>query len=184
MMSCNGLEDDSKMYILYHHEKLGMNDIAKELGRSKGSVQNRMSSKGYYYHPPIKDVKRGVKEMDEKERQQREVEAKLAYVLASVYIRIPWRKIGVKSAHTFFIERVRAASRASNIKKFIESLEKKVEVPMAQIETQYIDLLEENRAYALNVLRKETNYIVMLALENVDKLKEARKLKKQGQETL
>lgn len=122
--------------------------------------------------------------MDEKEHKQREVEAKLAYVLANVYIRIPWRKIGVKSAHTFFIERVRAASRAVNIKQFVESLEKKVEVSMIPVETEYMDLLEENRPYALNVLRKETNYIVMLALENVDKLKEARKLKEQGQATL
>ncbi|OPY23622.1 MAG: hypothetical protein A4E26_00736 [Methanobacterium sp. PtaU1.Bin097] len=122
--------------------------------------------------------------MDEKEHKEKEVEAKLAYILASVYIRIPWRKIGVKSAHTFFIERVRAASRASNIREFIESLEKKVEVPIAQIETQYIDLLEENRPYALNVLRKETNYIVMLALENVDKLRESKKLAEQGQATL
>ena len=64
--------------------------------------------------------------MEEKERNEKEVEAKLAYVLANVYMRIPWRKIGVKSAHTFFIERVRAASRASNIRKFVESLEKKV----------------------------------------------------------
>lgn len=122
--------------------------------------------------------------MEEKERNEKEVESKLAYILASVYIRIPWRKIGVKSAHTFFIERVRAASRASNIRQFIESLEKKVEVPMAQIETEYIDLVEENRAYALNVLRKETNYIVMMALENVDLLKESRKLEKEGQATL
>ena len=122
--------------------------------------------------------------MEEKERNEKEVEAKLAYVLANVYMRIPWRKIGVKSAHTFFIERVRAASRASNIRKFVESLEKKVEVPIIPVETEYLDLLEENRPYALNVLRKETNYIVMLALENVDKLKEARKLQEQGQATL
>ncbi len=117
--------------------------------------------------------------MEEKERQQREVEAKLAYILANVYIKIPWKKIGVKSAYTFFIERVRAASRASNVKEFIESLGAKVGVPLAQIETKYIDLVEENRGYALNVLRKETNYIVLLALENVDKLREVRKLDKQ-----
>ena len=101
-----------------------------------------------------------------------------------IYTRIPWRKIGVKSAHTFFIERVREASGAQNIKQFIEAACKNVEVPMVNIETEYIDFLEENRAYALNVLRKETNYIIMLALENATKIKEERKLAEKGQATL
>ena len=54
---------------------------------------------------------------------------------------------------------------------------------MVNIETEYIDFLEENRAYALNVLRKETNYIIMLALENATKIKEERKLAEKGQTT-
>lgn len=122
--------------------------------------------------------------MNENERLEREVEGKLAYVLAKVYIKIPWRKIGVKSAHTFFIERVREAAGAMNIKQFLESVEKNVEVSMINLDTGIIEFLEENRPYALNVLRKETNYVVMLALEQVDKLKEQRKLAEQGQKTL
>ena len=122
--------------------------------------------------------------MEENERLQKEVEAKLAYILAMIYTRIPWRKIGVKSAHTFFIERVREASGAQNIKQFIEAACKNVEVPMVNIETEYIDFLESNRPYALNVLRKETNYIVLLALENKEKLKEKQKLAKDGQVAL
>lgn len=122
--------------------------------------------------------------MDEREIKEKQVESKLAYVLANIYIKIPWRKIGVKSAHTFFTERVREASSAQNIKQFIESACRNVEVPMVKIETEYIDFLEGNRAYTLNVLRKETNYIVLLALENIDKLREQKKLAEKGQATL
>jgi len=124
------------------------------------------------------------KEMTEQEKLEMEVESKLAYVLGNVYIRIPWRKIGVKSAHTFFIERVREASGAKNVKQFIEAVEKNVEVPMIKVESEVVDFLEQNRPYALNVLRKETNYIVMLALEHVDELKEQRKLQEKGQTTI
>jgi 1-acyl-sn-glycerol-3-phosphate acyltransferase len=122
--------------------------------------------------------------MEEKKKLELETESKLAYLLAKIYIRIPWRKIGVKSAHTFFIERVREASGAVNVKQFTEALEKNVEVPMVNINTEIIEFLEENRPYVLNVLRKETNYIVMMALEQVDKMKEERKLAEQGQATL
>ena len=122
--------------------------------------------------------------MEENERLQKEVEAKLAYILGNVYIRIPWKKIGGSNAHTFFIERVREAASAVNVKQFVESLEKNVGVPMIVVESEYLDFLEDNRRYALNVLRKETNYIVLLALENVDKLKENRKLAEKGQATL
>lgn len=122
--------------------------------------------------------------MEENKKIELEVESKLAYLLANVYIRIPWRKIGVKSAHTFFIERVREASGAMNIKQFTEALEKNVEVPMINVATEITDFLEENRPVALNILRKETNYIVMLSLEQVDKLKEQRKLAEAGQKTL
>ncbi len=122
--------------------------------------------------------------MEENERLQKEVEAKLAYILGNVYIRIPWKKIGGSNAHTFFIERVREAAGAVNIKQFIEAVEDNVGVPIVIIETEYLDFLEDNRKAALNVLRKETNYIVLLALENVDKLKEAKKLAKEGQATI
>ncbi len=115
---------------------------------------------------------------------EHEVESKLAYLLAKTYIRIPWKQIGVKSAHTFFIDRVRAAAGSRNIREFMEELEKKVQVSFVDIHTEHIDVLEENKSIALRLLRKETNYIVLLALEQVDGLREQLKLKNKGQKTL
>lgn len=123
-------------------------------------------------------------ENEEKERLEQDVEGKLAYVLAKTYVKIPWKKIGVKSAHTFFVDRVRAASKSRNIRQFMEELQKTVNVEFVDVETEFVDFLEENRPYTLQLLRKETNYIVMLALENVDQLREAWKLKKEGQGVL
>jgi hypothetical protein len=121
--------------------------------------------------------------MIDKEKEDR-IESNLAYVLAKTYVRIPWKQIGVKSAHTFFIDRVRASSGSRNIKEFMEQLQKKVQVSFVDVETEHIDLLEENKAIALRLLRKETNYIVMLALEQVEGLREQMKLKSKGQSTL
>lgn len=124
--------------------------------------------------------------MNEKELRESEIEGKLAYILAKTYIRIPWNKISTKSAHTFFINRVEASSGALNIRQFLENLKRRVQVEFVDIETEIMDYIDnkENRQYALRLLRKETNYIVMLALENVDKLKEAKKLRERGQSTL
>lgn len=54
------------------------------------------------------------------EDKEMEVENKLAYALAKCYILIPWRKIGVKSAHKFFVDRIRASGNAKNFKEFLD----------------------------------------------------------------
>ena len=99
-------------------------------------------------------------------------------------LKIEWKKIGVKSAYTFFVSRVEEAASAPNIRQFIKNARNNVEVPFVRVETEYIDFLEGNRVYALNVLRKETDYPVNLALENVDKLREEKKLADKDQTTM
>lgn len=121
--------------------------------------------------------------MIDKDTENR-IESNLAYILAKTYVRIPWKQIGVKSAHTFFIDRVRSAAGNRNIREFMEELQKKVQVSFVDVETEHIDLLEEHKAIALRLLRKETNYIVLLALEQVEGLREQMKLKSKGQSTL
>lgn len=98
-------------------------------------------------------------------------EKALAKCLAMTYRNIEWKKVGVKSAYTYFTDRVRAASRMSTITSFLEELNRMCGVSFTQHSLKDINTLKENEDEALNLLRHETNYAVLLALEVVEKLK-------------
>lgn len=123
-------------------------------------------------------------EYAEPERLELEVENKLAYILAKCYMRIPWRKIGVKSAHKFFVDRIRASSNARNFKEFLDVLTLKLNVEFVDVETEYVQFLDDNMNITMNLLRKESTYLANFALETVDTIKEHEKMKKQGQKAL
>lgn len=123
-------------------------------------------------------------EYTEQERVEMEVENKLAYILAKCYMRIPWRKIGVKSAHKFFVDRIRASSGARNFKEFLDVFTRKINVEFVNIETEYIQFLEDNINITMMLLRKESTYLANFALETVDEIKKHEKLEKTGQKTL
>ena len=61
------------------------------------------------------------------EEEEMEIENQLAEMLAHVYVNIPWQKIGVKSAHKFFVDRIRAASGTRDVKEFLDTFTKKCE---------------------------------------------------------
>lgn len=114
--------------------------------------------------------------LTKKEELEEQIEDKLAYILAEIYLKIPWKKIGVKSAHKFFIDRIRASNGAENIRQFIDCLCKKVSVDFVKIDTEYINFLEENRAYCFKLLRQETQYITLLALETVEYMRKSKEV--------
>ena len=120
----------------------------------------------------------------ENERQEMEIENKLAYVCAEVYTHIPWNKINVKSAHKFFVDRIRASAGTRDFKEFVDTFTKKCNVDFVKIDTDVINFLDDNRNLAMNLLRKESVYIANLALEHVDYLKQQKKLREKGQTTL
>lgn len=122
--------------------------------------------------------------MNETELKEIEVENKLAYVLAKCYMIIPWRKIGVKSAHKFFVDRIRASSNAKNFKEFLDVFLKKINVEFVKVDKEVLDFLEENNTITMMLLRKESTYMANFALETVDEIKEHEKLRKTGQTTL
>ena len=124
------------------------------------------------------------KELTDNEKQKMEVENKIAYVLAEIYTRIPWQKIGVNNAHKFFVDRIRASNNSMDFKQFIDTLCLKVQVEFVKIDTDIMDFLKDNNSYAMSILRKETMYITNFALETVDYLKNKKKLDKTGQKTL
>lgn len=118
------------------------------------------------------------------EQLEMEVENKLAYVLAKCYILIPWRKIGVKSAHKFFVDRIRASGNAKNFKEFIDIFCRKINVEFVKIEKEVSDFLTENNNITMMLIRKESTYLANFALETVDEVKAHEKLAKSGQTTL
>ena len=120
----------------------------------------------------------------EQELLEMEVENKLAYILAKCYIRIPWKKIGVKSAHKFFVDRIRASGNTRNFKEFFDVFTRKINVEFVNIETEYIQFLEDNSTITMMLIRRESTYLANFALETVDEIKKAEKLAKTGQKTL
>ena len=110
-------------------------------------------------------------EYTEQELLEMEVENKLAYVLAKCYVRIPWKKIGVKSAHKFFVDRIRSSSNARNFKEFLDVFTRKLNVEFVNIETEYVQFLDENIHITMMLLRKESTYLANFALETADTLK-------------
>lgn len=116
--------------------------------------------------------------------KEMEVENKLAYALAKCYILIPWRKIGVKSTHKFFVDRIRASGNAKNFKEFLDVFLKKINVEFVKIDKEVLDFLYENNTVTMMLIRKESTYIANFALEVVDEVKAHEKLMKSGQTTL
>ena len=123
-------------------------------------------------------------EYTEQELLEMEVENKLAYILAKCYIRVPWKKIGVKSAHKFFVDRIRASSNARNFKEFLDVFTKKLNVEFVNIETEIVQFLEDYINITMMLLRKESTYLANFALETVDEIKKQEKLAKTRQKTL
>ena len=123
-------------------------------------------------------------EYTEQELLEMEVENKLAYVLAKCYMKIPWKKIGVKSAHKFFVDRIRASSNAKNFKEFLDVFTKKLNVEFVNIETEIVQFLEDHINITMMLLRKESTYLANFALETVDEIKKQEKLAKTGQKAL
>lgn len=123
-------------------------------------------------------------EYTEQEKLEMEIENKLAYCLAVVYRKIPWRKIGVKSAHKFFVDRIRASSSSKNFKEFLDVFTKKVNVEFVKIDTDIVEFLDEHISITMMLLRKESTFIANMALETVDEIKKSEELSKKGQKTL
>ena len=100
-------------------------------------------------------------EYTEQELLEMEVENKLAYVLAKCYMRIPWRKIGVKSAHKFFVDRIRASSNARNFKEFLDVFTRKLNVEFVNIVTVYVHFLVVNFYITLLLFRNESSSLAI-----------------------
>ncbi|MBQ6220071.1 MAG: hypothetical protein IJH63_10040 [Methanobrevibacter sp.] len=100
-----------------------------------------------------------------------DLEEKLAIILARIYLQIPWSKISVKSAHKFFIDRIRASANAKNFKEFLDILTRKVSVTFVKLDSEDICLLEEYNEFTMGLIRKESLYVTNYALEKVDELK-------------
>lgn len=105
------------------------------------------------------------------ENLENEIEYKLAFVLASVYIKIPWSKISVKSAHKFFVDRIRSSCNTRNFKEFLDIFTRKCSVEFIKIDTDIINFLNEHLDTVMMLLRKESVFIANYALEVVVELK-------------
>lgn len=125
-----------------------------------------------------------MEEYSEQEQLEMEIENKLAYCLAVVYRKIPWRTIGVKSAHKFFVDRIRASSNSRNFKEFLDVFTKKVNVEFVKIDTDIVEFLDGHVSITMMLLRKESTFIANMALETVEELKKHEELAKTGQKTL
>lgn len=111
--------------------------------------------------------------MEDQTHEIHELENKLAYVLAKVYMKIPWTKIKVNNAHKFFIERMRASNNTRTFKEYLDVVCRKCNVEMVKIDTEIIEYLDDNSSKVMHLLRNETLYMCNFALEEVDIIKNA-----------
>ena len=109
--------------------------------------------------------------MTENELSNKEIESKLAYVLAQVYMNIPWNKIHISNAHKFFIDRIRASTNTKTFKEYLDVLTRKCNVEIIKIDTNILDFLDENSNITMRLLRNESLYVCNFALETVEELK-------------
>lgn len=114
-------------------------------------------------------------EIHENEKQELEVENKLAYVLGLCYTRIPWSKIKVNNAHAFFMNRIRASSNTRTFKEYLDVLCKKLNIEMIKVDTDIIDFLQENNTITMKLLRNESLYICNFAIETAETIKKGGK---------
>ena len=118
------------------------------------------------------------------EEEEMKIEEYLSIICAYVYMNIPWTKIGVKSAHKFFVDRIRAASGARDPKEFLDTFGKKCNVNFVKVDPEILQELQEKKDLSMRLLRRESVYIANLALVQVETLREQKKLSSTGQTTL
>jgi hypothetical protein len=109
--------------------------------------------------------------MNENEQLELEIESKLAYILGTIYNHIPWSKLKITNAHTFFMNRIRASSNTRTFKEYIDVLCKKLNIEMVILNTECIDFLNNNNAITMKLIRTESLYICNFAIETATKLK-------------
>ena len=102
------------------------------------------------------------------EDKQIELENMTAEVLAMIYMRVQWYKLNIRSAHTFFIDRVRASCTTKDFKTFLDVFCTKMSVDFVKIDTEVLKELNEYNSFVMYLLRSETVYIANLALAKVD----------------
>jgi len=105
-----------------------------------------------------------------------EIIEKLADTLARVYMKTPWRQIGVKNSHDYFTDRLRAASRANTLPSFLNELTRLLSVQYAKLDPENVDQLREHENDVLRMLREETIYVAMKTIERVEELRESTEL--------
>lgn len=102
---------------------------------------------------------------------EEEIEEKLASILAKIYLQINWRKINVKSAYKFYIDRIRASNNTRTFKEFLDVLTRKVQVEYVKLDINDVNFLEENNKVTMCLLRKETLYITNYCIMKVQEYK-------------
>ena len=99
------------------------------------------------------------------------VERTLAEVLADIYMNIPWNKVKVSNAFKFYKDRVYNCTNCINFKEYLDKLCLKCNVSFIRLSSGAINFLMENNTEVMNLLRKETLFIVNYALDIVEKRK-------------
>jgi len=110
-------------------------------------------------------------------KQCLDIEDLIVYVLARIYSRVNWGRIvrGIRDPLDVFQHRVLVASYTDKFSKFIERLCRLLGIQSIRIETEVINVLEENNDKVLDKLRHESIVLVCKAYDLYKKLREVKK---------
>jgi len=100
-----------------------------------------------------------------------ELKQNIVEVLASVYKRVNWKRMGSRSAYDVFAHRLKVAGYRDSIPKFLEKLCHGLQLQSVNISPELLQSLETDEARALEMIREESVYLTLLAAKRAKEIK-------------
>ena len=102
------------------------------------------------------------------------LESRVVYVLAKVYARVPWRKVARgRDPLDVFQHRVLAASYQQSFAEFLEKLCRGLGIQSVRVESDVLESIKRDESKALEMLRKQSIYLVAKTWEATQKIFES-----------
>ena len=109
-------------------------------------------------------------------KEMNELYEKVANILALVYVRANWKRMGKRSSYDVFQHRLKTSSSQQTVTKFIDKLCKGLSLQSISADPKDIEDLEKCREDVLQMLREESVYLTLLAAKKAKELKKNKKM--------
>jgi len=109
-------------------------------------------------------------------KEMNELYEKVANILALVYVRANWKRMGKRSSYDVFQHRLKTSSSQQTVTKFIDKLCKGLSLQSISADPRDVEDLEKRREEVLRMLREESVYLTLLAAKKAKELKKNKQM--------